>query len=634
MTAQTDQPQHRSTAQKPTNRPILAAVGAGLIVCLGVVIVAGAQRYHPFLSDDALISLRYAKRLLAGQGLTWTEGPRVEGYSNLLWVLLVSALGWMGLDLIQAARLLGYGLMSLAGAAVVWCGLVRHHVRGLLGAAMGGLFLALSAPVAVWAIGGLEQPLIAALLAWAMVFTFRVADRTHESRYFYLASFCFGLLSITRPDGPIFAVATVAALVLGNRFSRKSLSHAAKLLLFPALFIAGQLLFRLVYYRDWIPNTARVKISPSDTHLVDGVRYVAGGFMALSPLSWCAVAALIALVAVKRTRIHGLVLAFNAVLWAAYVVFIGGDIFPAWRHIIPMIVLFALALSEGVNLLWSESETRPVRLTVTILLFLSFIPFLSLQQSNSENQRAIHERWEWDGEVLGLLLKEAFGDEQPLFAVSAAGTLPYFSELPVVDMYGLSDPFIARNPPDDFGEGRIGHELGDGAYVLSREPDLVSFCGPAGRYRACSRSGKEMAETEEFAQEYAPILFKGETPYEFIGMVWVRKYSDRIGIQQDEQQITVPGYLLAEQSDHDAYLDADGQLVVSVPPQDDALTLTLYDLADGEWQAQIDASYADEIRYSIESQADGNSELSVWSEGEHTPEIRSLTLHHTPDENE
>ena len=39
-------------------------------------------------------------------------------------------------------------------------------------------------------------------------------------------------------------------------------------------------------------------------------------------------------------------------------------------------------------------------------------------------------------------------------------------------MLGLNDYHIPRNPPRNFGEGSIGHELGDGDYVLRREPDL------------------------------------------------------------------------------------------------------------------------------------------------------------------
>ena len=60
---------------------------AAILLSLGSL-GAFCRHYYPFLSDDALISLRYASRLLQGKGLTWTDGPPVEGYSNLLWTLL------------------------------------------------------------------------------------------------------------------------------------------------------------------------------------------------------------------------------------------------------------------------------------------------------------------------------------------------------------------------------------------------------------------------------------------------------------------------------------------------------------------------------------------------------------------
>src|SRR5262245_6501132 len=48
-----------------------------LVITVGALVIHAAT-YLPFISDDALISLRYSQRLLNGQGLTWTEGPRVE----------------------------------------------------------------------------------------------------------------------------------------------------------------------------------------------------------------------------------------------------------------------------------------------------------------------------------------------------------------------------------------------------------------------------------------------------------------------------------------------------------------------------------------------------------------------------
>lgn len=66
------------------------------MLAAAAALVLHARAYLPFLSDDALMSLRYAARLLGGHGLTWTAGPPVEGYSNGLWVLLVALAGAAG----------------------------------------------------------------------------------------------------------------------------------------------------------------------------------------------------------------------------------------------------------------------------------------------------------------------------------------------------------------------------------------------------------------------------------------------------------------------------------------------------------------------------------------------------------
>ena len=63
--------------------PLHALLLALAVACL----VMRARGMLPFIADDAFISLRYARRLLDGHGLTWTDGQPVEGYSNLLWVL-------------------------------------------------------------------------------------------------------------------------------------------------------------------------------------------------------------------------------------------------------------------------------------------------------------------------------------------------------------------------------------------------------------------------------------------------------------------------------------------------------------------------------------------------------------------
>jgi len=52
--------------------------------------VVGGERYFS-LHDDAMISMRYARNLVSGEGLVWNPGgERVEGYTNPLWVLFLA----------------------------------------------------------------------------------------------------------------------------------------------------------------------------------------------------------------------------------------------------------------------------------------------------------------------------------------------------------------------------------------------------------------------------------------------------------------------------------------------------------------------------------------------------------------
>ena len=133
-------------------RSLRVPLRIGLLFLAGAaILIARARNFYPFMADDAFISLRYARRLLDGFGLTWTDGPRVEGYSNLLWVLGCALLGRLGLDLVSAASVLGM-LATLATLAVVaWA----YRARAWLACLASLAALVLAGPIAVWAMGGL-----------------------------------------------------------------------------------------------------------------------------------------------------------------------------------------------------------------------------------------------------------------------------------------------------------------------------------------------------------------------------------------------------------------------------------------------------------------------------------------------
>ena len=542
-----------------------------------------AWSYVPFFADDGFISLRYAQRLLAGQGLTWTDGERVEGYSNLLWILATNALGALGLDLVLAARVVGLSAAAATIAALIAAfAPARWRLASMAPAAIGALALAASGSLAVWAIGGLEQPLQAALLAWglARVGAWSMTKPTPPRRAAVLAALPLALLCWTRPDGILlaFTVTAGAWLVRGARVP--DLRRVGPVLYLPAAFVVAQLAFRIVYYGAWIPNSGLAKLAWTPERWGEGARYLTSAVAPSSPLIVLAATAIFPLMADSRARRRIALVLPTMLVWALYVAAIGGDIFPARRHLVPLIVGLAWLAAHGVA--WFvERGPRARFLSVAVSCgLLAF--YLSAQVADPENVRARGERWEWDGEIVGAFLARHFGATSPLLAVDSAGNLPYFSRLPSIDMLGINDEYLARHRPADFGRGALGHELGNGAYVFERQPDIVIFGLPRGETKALYRSGVEMQQDPRWSSTYQLLLLEPSAPRTVPTRVWVRRESPKLGFVREPDRIIVPGFLLAHPP---AAAREDGQgRLGAIGSREAPIAIRVGDVPPGRWR--------------------------------------------------
>ncbi|MBS0207976.1 MAG: hypothetical protein JSS27_03385 [Planctomycetes bacterium] len=477
------------------------------------ILVAHAGYYYPFFSDDAFISLRFAARLLGGQGLTWTDGESVEGYSNLLWVLLMAASGAVGVDLVTAARALG---MICTGATVAW--LFASSIRGrgttsFIPSLVAAALAALSAPLAVWSIAGLEQPLFGMFLIGSIAATIKLLEGdTSTNRQLWQTSLPLGLLCLTRPDG-LLLVAIIVAVAAGFVRLRMALVLAA----LPALAVGGQLAFRLWYYHDWLPNTAYVKLAPSVERLRLGLDYVRHGCWVVLPLFVAAAMGVVAGVRGYRRRAV-ILLATLTAIWLAYVAAIGGDVFPAYRMFGPVAVCLACLTVVGVQWL-ASAGLRPLALLTGTAALLAASAII--ESRDAECRRANEERWEWGGQQLALELRRRAGDARPLMAVTAAGCLPYYTEFPALDMLGLCDRHIARQPPAT-SDGWLAHDHGDGRYVLDRRPELIVF--HIGSPQPMFVSGLQMAADPRFHRDYRQVKLP-YGPERKTAYIWVRRDS-------------------------------------------------------------------------------------------------------------
>jgi hypothetical protein len=570
------------------------AVWLGIFGLALALLLGHAWRYYPFVSDDTLISLRYAERLLGGGGLTWNDGEWVEGYSNLLWVLACAGIGLLGVDLVLASRILGVLGMSAAIAALVhhWA---RRGSRDPLPALFGSVGMALTGPFAVWAVGGLEQPMVVALLAWACVTSLPLLERDPalplEPQRWAVPGVLYGLLCLTRPDGAIFVGCACATLLAVHRGSAAAIRLSCWLALPSALLLAGQLGFRLVYYGDWVPNTAYSKVALTSHRLRTGLDYFWGGIWPLAGLVLPALAQIGVAWIAPRLRPRTAFWTVPLLVWSAYVIVVGGDIFPGRRHLVVVVALLAFLGAE----LWHAlggSGSGPARIPTAArwALALGCLALLGGLQWSADRThlRAIKEiRWAQQGEALGRLLGRAYVDERPLLAATAAGSLPYYSGLPALDMLGLNDRYLAMHPPKNLGSGRIGHELGDGNYFMRREPDLVVFCGTSGHDTACSRGGREMQADPRFERRYRLVTFLGKDPIRTFGKVWVREWGGTIGIrvEADGNRIRIPGELINDERGTPATLDEQGRIGALIRPGKRAVRGGL-GLAPGRWRAE------------------------------------------------
>ena len=552
------------------------------LLLAAAVLALHILRYRDFLADDALISLRYAQRLIEGHGLTWTEGPRVEGYSNLLWTLIAAGLGAVGIDLVAAARGLGVASATALLAIVMVRAREAHRVSPALAA---GLVVSLSGPVAVWAGSGLETVFVAALMAWAMVLILPLGtDAPRPERSAFLASIPLALLVLTRPDGALITAALAGALVVMLGPKRRTLRLALALASLPIAAWLGSELFRLLYYHAWVPNSARVKIAFTTHRLSTGFHYLGGWLSSAWPLALLGAAGVL-LARGRPERVRAGLIVIPTMVWMGYVVAIGGDFFPGYRHLAPLIGLLALLASHGTAHLWRLWGPRRALAIVVVLL----VSYGLLQLRHVENTRAARETWVWGAREISRVLRSSFAPAQPLMAVTAAGSFPYWTGFPSLDMLGLNDAHIARHAPKDFGQGWAGHELGDADYVLERAPDLIQFSA----IRRSEETGyfrveQDLVRAPEFQTRYRLVTFSSSSPHDARWRIWVRWESPRIGVTRTPDGLRIPGFLLTLNPTTEARLDGEGRLG-AVVLDDRPAGIGKVVLAPGRWSISLDS---------------------------------------------
>ncbi len=333
----------------------LPSSGARLLVlALAAVALWLGWREFWFLCDDAYIEFRYVSNAHAGLGYVWNPPPwrPVEGYTSFLWIVL---LDWFwrltGVQPPESAPALSLAFSYASVGLVAWMawrlplvGALARHRTAVLAAV---LFATLSnRTFLAWTSGGLETALFSAVvLAWV------AAAVVAEAAPLLLLSTIAALMALTRPDGLLYIVATLAVFAIRARPFR--LRHLLAAL--PLLLPVAHVLWRLDTYGYLLPNTYYAKhVGPWP---VAGIGYLASFLLEYGYWVWLGVVAIGAGAAVRGLRSNGGLRALGALpgstlaRWigiatvaahfAYYTFNVGGDHFEyrPYHHLVPLLAL-------------------------------------------------------------------------------------------------------------------------------------------------------------------------------------------------------------------------------------------------------------------------------------------------------
>jgi len=441
-----------------TRREAWTAVGLAALFGLGI---ARAVQLA-WVCDDSFISLRYAENLVAGHGLVYNAGERVEGYTNLLWTLLLAALLRLGVDPIRAAELPGIAAYAGLAWVLAWESWRRSRAPGRAFLPLAAALVLVCDDFQVWATGGLETALFGLLVAAGLLAT---RDAPESPARPWLAGVLLALAVLTRPDGALFALVGVASWWLPfDRCPASARRRAALATLLPvAAVIAVLVPWKLVYYGELLP-TAFYSKSATRPYLAQGLVYL-GVYLAKN---WFLLAAGTgALVAWGRgqrvlpraVRGYERFLLLGAGTFVAYVVWVGGD-FMAARRLLPAAPLVFLVLEEGVSR-WRE----PVRMALgaSAILVAAALPAPIFERVARINhigeERLFYPREAIEARRMQAEAVRAALEGTPARVAFEGGmcVFGYYSRLPyLVELTGLTQYSLAKRPLSE--RGPIGHE--------------------------------------------------------------------------------------------------------------------------------------------------------------------------------
>ncbi len=483
------------------------------------------------LFDDAMIGMRYAENLARGHDLVWNPGENVEGYTNFLWVLVMTLPHLVTEDRALACHLVQIlGIVLALGIAWTARALALRLTGSPLVARVAMMLAGSYYPLLYWSLMGMETGLAALCVTAAAT---DLAGRTAHPRLLWLYPLLSAAGVLARPDLALVAALFLAIRAAGLRGTGAFRNVLPEGALF-ALPVGAHLLWRHATYGEWLPNTYVLKVDglPAALRLENGLAYSLPYWKTLGVPALALLAGLVAGIPIRAAALLAPVAALHL-----YQVWVGGDPWPLWRFTAPVFPILAVVLAVSLDAASrrfapASGAARFLPPRRIALAAGTVLVFAGLHAGSLDRLRIRRIFQKWDNQV-NVWRARAIHDVAAPDAVVAcfwAGAIPYFTGLPAADFLGKMDPHIARLPPDETGavswdgiRSVPGHNKYDLAWtVATYKPDIIAD--------AHVRWGRErLDEDPGFLSRYTKVrhaAFPEEAGA--TAAFWVRRDSPRI----------------------------------------------------------------------------------------------------------
>lgn len=526
----------------------------GFLIALSVAFIFVCIN-HKFIQDDAYISFRYIQNFTDGNGLVFNIGERVEGYTNLLWVLLLSLFVSIKFDLENTSQILSV----IFGVIVLFA---SYYVSSLIkikddpkqvkktkteDTDQSGKYFNLIPPVLLvftgsfvfWSISGMESTMFISFCLLGIYFYIKERNSTAVNYKFPLFIL---LATLTRPEGLyffglimihklFFAFKEKKAAGLKEFFSKNNLISYLVYVI-PVIFY---FIIRYSYYGYLFPNTYYAKTGFSQAYLNSGLEYFMKFFSSYL-LYGVILAAPLYLFKKKENFFEISLLYLLIISFILYVISVGGDVLKQNRFFLPVLpliyILFAKFLTEIYYILKNKISRGMAFASVTAVCAVICIYYYSSQKENLDSDIRSENGLVEKMKVTGAWFKnKQMKLGRPLnLAATTIGAVSFFSgpQVNVIDLLGLTDKEIAHNPKliPEISAGNYGWKERNynADYVLSRDPDYIYFSTGV---KPSAYAERALYTNEEFIKYYYPYYFTDKAT-KSTEVVYKRKTDDQV----------------------------------------------------------------------------------------------------------